>query len=427
MNALFFVFVLAHEVFLAGTPVEEKPFEVTLEFCQQSAAQHSKIPLQKQSLREANQALLSAAQTRYFPRLDLSAQASWQSEVTSLPSISGFNISPLAKDQYRVSVEFQQLLYDGQRVSSQKHLQNAAHEIELKQADIALFQLKTQVLHAFLEILFLEEQQNILKTLKADLELQQKTLQTQLVAGVALKTHVDSLGVEILKAGQNIFKTQTDKQTAIKVLSEMIGKEIPEEAVFVTPEREDTFLDTNATFHRPELQLYHSKLLQGDAQKKQIVSTALPQLSLNASLAYGRPGFNFLKNTFDVFGIVGVRLHVPLTEWWAISHQKNAISQKQKAIQAQKTEFESAQQRELIRLKEAQKKYEALILSDDEIIQKRKSISQRTAQALSNGIVTPNDYVLDLNAEKQAMLNQQLHKLLRLQAILTFEHVLGGD
>jgi len=103
------------------------------------------------------------------------------------------------------------------------------------------------------------------------------------------------------------------------------------------------------------------------------------------------------------------------------------MSAKQKAIQAQKTEFESAQQRELLRLKEIEKKYAALILTDNEIIQKRKSIAQRTAQALSNGIVTPNDYILDLNAEKQAMLNQQLHKLLRLQAILTFEHVLGGE
>jgi len=427
MNTVFFVFILAPFVFSNTPQGEEKPGELTLEFCQQSAEQHSKIPLQKQSLQKANQALLSSVDTRYFPRLDLNAQASWQSEVTTLPGILGFNIAPLSKDQYRVSADLQQLLYDGRRLSTQKHIQNATHEMELKQADIALFQLKTQVLQTFLEILFLEEQQNILKTLKADLALQQKTLQTQLAAGVALKNHVDTLDAEILKTEQNIFKIQTDKQTAIQVLSEMMGKEIPQEAVFVTPVRDEVLLDAATTSHRAELQLFQAQLAQGDAQKNQIVSTALPQLSLHASLAYGRPGFNFLKNTFDVFGLVGVRLHVPLTEWWAISHQKNAISERQKAIQAQKTDFESAQQRELIRLKEAQKKYEALIASDDEIIQKRKRISQRTAQALSNGVVTPNDYILDLNAEKQAMLNQQLHKLLRLQAILTFEHVLGGD
>jgi outer membrane protein TolC len=427
MNAIPLVFILASYVFPNSAPVEEKPLELTLEFCQQTAEQNSKVLSQKQSLREANQAFLSSVQTRYFPQLELNAQASWQSEVTTFPGSPVFNITPLSKDQYRVSIEFQQLLYDGSRVSAQKQIQNATHEIELKQADIALFQLKTQVLQTFLEILFLGEQENILKTLKADLALQQRKLQTQLAAGVALKNHVDTLDAEILKTEQNIFKIQANKQTAAKVLSEMMGKEIPLEAVFVTPQREDMVLDTTTPFNRPELQLYQAQLLQWDAQKSQVVSKALPQLSLNATLAYGRPGFNFLKNSFDFFGIVGLRLHVPLTEWWAMSQQKNAIVERQKAIQAQKADFESTQRRELIRFKEAQKTYETLILSDDEIIQKRKNISQRTAQALSNGTVTPNDYILDLNAEKQAMLNQQLHKLLRLQAILTFEHISGGD
>jgi outer membrane protein TolC len=427
MNAIFFVYILAGHVFLNSTPTEEKPLEWTLEFCQQLAKQNSKILAQKQSLQAANQAHLASIHTRYFPQLELNAQASWQSEVTSLPSIPGLHISPLSKDQYRFSMEFQQLLYDGSRLSAQKQTQNASHEVELKQAELALFQLKTQVLHIFLEILFLEEQQNILKTLKADLAIQRKTLQNQLSAGVALKNHVDTLDAEILKTEQSIFEIQANKMASIKVLSEMTGQEIPLETVFVVPKREESPMDMGTPLHRPEIQLYQAQLVQLDFQKSQLVSNALPLLSLNASLAYGRPGFNFLKNKFDVFGMVGARLQVPLTEWWAISKQKDAFSERQKAIQAQKADFESAQQRELIRLKEAQKKYETLIVTDQEIIQKRKGIAERTAQALSNGIVTPNDYILDLNAEKQAMLNQQLHKLLRLQAILTFEHILGGD
>jgi len=427
MNAMLSVLVLANSVVWGQSPPEEKPPELTLELCQKLAEKNSKIPSQKQNLQAANQAQLASLNTRYFPQLELNAQASWQSEVTALPNVPGFSLSPLSKDQYRLSLEFQQLIYDGRRVSAQKHLQGASHETELKQADVALFQLKTQVLQVFLEILFFEAQHRILKTLKADLALQQKTLQNQHAAGVALKNHVDTLEAEILKTEQNLFEIQTNRQTALQVLAQMTGTEIPQETAFVAPQREDIFLDTQAPLHRPEIQLFEAQLLHAEAQKNQMLSKTLPQLGLNASLAYGRPGFNFLKNTFDVFGIVALRLQVPLTEWWATSQQKNAIVERQKAIQAQKTEFEALQQRELIRLKEAKQKYEALILSDEEIIQKRKNIAQRTAQALSNGIVTPNDYILDLNAEKQAMLNQQLHKLLRLQAILTFEQLLGGD
>ncbi|MCL2626319.1 MAG: TolC family protein [Cystobacterineae bacterium] len=432
MSALFFVSMLAGHVVLGSvvlgsTFAEENPLELTLEFCQQSAEQNSKVLLQKQSLNEANQAQLASINTRYFPQLEFQAQASWQSEVTSLPSFPGLQVSPLSKDQYRFSIEFQQLIYDGSRLSAQKKLQSATHEMELKQADMALFQLKTQVLQIFLEILFLEEQQNILKTLKADLILQQKTLQAGLASGIALKNHVDMLDAEILKTEQGIFETWANKMAAIKILSEITGKEISPQAVFVIPERKEPSLDTQATLNRPEIQLFQAQLAQGEAQKNQIFSKALPQLSLYASLAYGRPGFDFLKSKFDFFGIVAVRLQVPLTEWWAMSQQKDAISQRQKAIQAQKADFESIQHRELIRLKEAQEKYEALVSTDDAIIQKRKSIAQRTAQALSNGIVTPNDYISDINAEKQAMLDQQRHKLLRLQAILTFEHILGGD
>ncbi|MCL2314981.1 MAG: TolC family protein [Proteobacteria bacterium] len=427
MSAVSLVSVLVGYVFLNSSFSEEMPAELTLEFCQQTAEQNSKIPSQKQSLHEANQALLSSVNSRYFPQLEFNAQASWLSEVTSLPSLPGLHVTPLSKDQYKFSVEFQQLIYDGNRLSSQKQIQNAAHEIELRQADIVLFQLKTQVLQIFLEILFLEEQKNILKTLKADLALQQKTLQAGLEGGISLKNHVDMLDAEILKTEQNIFEIQANKIASIKVLSEITGKTIPHESAFVIPERNPPLLDTKTKLNRPEIQLYQAQLAQGEAQKKQTLSKALPQLSLHANLAYGRPGFNLLENEFSFFGMVAVRLQVPLTEWWAMSQQKDALSKRQKAIQAQQAEFESVQQRELIRLKEAQEKYEALVLTDDAIIQKRKSIAQRTAQALSNGIVTPNDYISDLNAEKQAMLNQQRHKLLRLQAILTFEHILGGD
>jgi hypothetical protein len=49
-----------------------------------------------------------------LPTIDLNAQATYQSDVTSLPiSLPNVTVNPPNKDQYRATVDVNQLIYNG--------------------------------------------------------------------------------------------------------------------------------------------------------------------------------------------------------------------------------------------------------------------------------------------------------------------------
>ena len=56
-------------------------------------------------------------------------------------------------------------------------------------------------------------------------------------------------------------------------------------------------------------------------------------------------------------------------------------------------------------------RYRQLIQSDDEIIKLRDSVKQTSAVQLQNGVITANDYLLDINAEAQARQDRALHQV----------------
>lgn len=61
-------------------------------------------------------------------------------------------------------------------------------------------------------------------------------------------------------------------------------------------------------------------------------------------------------------------------------------------------------------------RYQQLIQSDDEIIKLRDSVKQTSTVQLQNGVITANDYLLDINAEAQARQDRVLHQVQLLMA-----------
>ena len=61
-------------------------------------------------------------------------------------------------------------------------------------------------------------------------------------------------------------------------------------------------------------------------------------------------------------------------------------------------------------------RYQQLIQSDNDIVNLRDSIKQTSAVQLQNGVITANDYLLDINAEAQARQDKTLHEVQLLMA-----------
>jgi len=65
-------------------------------------------------------------------------------------------------------------------------------------------------------------------------------------------------------------------------------------------------------------------------------------------------------------------------------------------------------------------KYEALMLQDAEIVKLRKAIAERSLSKLNNGSITSTDYLTDMNAEIQAKLQYEQHKVMKLQSAFNY-------
>ncbi len=76
------------------------------------------------------------------------------------------------------------------------------------------------------------------------------------------------------------------------------------------------------------------------------------------------------------------------------------------------------QQSEIDKLKE-------LIVTDEAIIDLRKSVKDASKAQLENGVITSNDYLREVNAEDQARQALITHQLQLLQAQINYQIIVG--
>ena len=71
-------------------------------------------------------------------------------------------------------------------------------------------------------------------------------------------------------------------------------------------------------------------------------------------------------------------------------------------------------------------RYAQLIQSDNEIIKLRDSVKQTSTVQLQNGVITANDFLLDINAEAQARQDRLLHEVQLLMSQYNYKTTSGN-
>src|SRR6186713_379374 len=236
----------------------------------------------------------------FLPQINLSGQATYQSAVTQvkLPA-PGIFIEPLSKDQYRILGDVNQLIYDGGGIKQQKGIQHLSDEVEQQKIEVELYKLKERINQIFLGVLFLDEQLKQVNLVKSDLNNGIMRVEAQVNNGVVLKSNLNVLKAELLKADQRVIEIRSSRKGYIDVLSFFINQTLPEDIKLEKPVVAGSVLTND--IQRPELKLYSTqeKLLGG--QYKMIGSRNKPKASLFFQGGYGRPSLNLFTNDFDFF------------------------------------------------------------------------------------------------------------------------------
>lgn len=386
---------------------------LSIEECYKLARQNYPLIQQAELISKTATYSVENAGKGYLPQFNISGQASYQSDVTKIPiQIPGMNIPVLSKDQYRLSAEGTQVLYDGGAIKQQKNaiVSNAA--VQTQALEVELYKLKDRINQLFFGILFINAQLKQNELLKKDIQLGIDKTKATIANGTAFKSSLDMLKAELLKVQQKGTELRFTRKGYIDVLGLFIHQNLGEDVILVTPERPVI----QPEIRRPELGLFESQRKSMDVKEQAIATRNLPKFNLFLQGGVGRPALNMLDNSVEPFAMGGLRMNWPLSGFYTSKKEKAIIAINRKDIDVQAENF-LLNTRFVLKQQDAEiDKQVSLLTVDDEIIALRTSVKNTSAAQLENGVINTSDYLREVNAEDQARQSKILHELQLLMA-----------
>ncbi len=394
--------------------------------CYELAKDNYPISKQKELYQQSNDLNNKSISTIYYPRLSLNGKATYQSDVTKIdlefPEIPGIGQIPSpdipepAKDQYAVSLDFSQVLYDAGINKTLKDIGQADFNLNLQKTEVELYKLKDIINSLYFGILVFQETEKQLELTKGILEKQKSIIKSGVENGVLLGSDEDLLKAELLKLEQKQMELKINREKLINALAEYTGKEINDKTIIALPNNNVL----PSTTIRPEdlyFDLTKSKL---DASSKLLSKKRFPMIYGFGQVGYGRPGYNMLSDQFDSFYIVGAKLSWNLWDWNKTKNDKQNIEITKQIIDTQKETFDKNMNIAIRNSQSDIDNLEKMIETDEQIVGLRKNISKKSESQLKNGVIKFTDYLTDLNTETMAKIELAIHKIKLEQAKINY-------
>lgn len=381
---------------------------LTLEECYDLAKQNYPLIKRHDLITKSKEYNLQNAAKGWLPQIQIVGQATYQNDVIQFPiQLPNMTIEPLSKDQYKVYADVQQNIYDGGMIANQKKMATINSEIELQKTAVETDQLEMRINQIYFGILQTDEQLQQTELTKSDLSSGLKKAEAQLENGVIFRSNVDVLKAQIVNLEQKQLELESTKKSFLQMLSLFINKNIDENTTLVKPEK-ILIQDENK---RAELKLFDLQKQGLEQQKANINSKNLPKIGAFFQGGYGKPGFNMLKNEFDVFYIGGLRLNIPISGFYTRKNDLALVETQQQEIEVQKENFLFNQQFQTIQNNSDLDKIQQLINKDNELIELRESIKKASLAQLENGVITTNDYLREVNELDRAKNQKIIHEI----------------
>ncbi len=424
MKKLFFT-LFAIAIFF-GLKAQES---VTLDFCYLKAIENYPLTKQKELLTASNDLIIKNLNKNYLPDMMVNGQVHYQSDVTKTPfqdvSIPGMPSMPtVSKDWYKISLDVNQVIYDGSITNRQKDLEEINLQIDQQNVDIELYKVKEKINQIYFNVLLLRESIQTIELHEKILTAKLKDVESGIKNGNILASNADIIKAEIIQLEQSLVELNIGIQASINILNELTALELNTNTEFKTP---DVSIDLNNYLNnRPEFYLFTLHQNKLEASKKVLGSKLLPRLYAFGQAGYGRPGYDMLKNEFDDFYMIGARLNWKIWDWNRSGKEKDILDLQSKIIDTQKETYDKNIRIELQNKIAEIRKVEEMISRDNQIIELREKITKSSSSQLDNGVITSTEYLTELNAESKSKLDLQTHKIQLIKAKLDYKATLGN-
>jgi outer membrane protein TolC len=420
MKAAFFILLLL--------PLAARASDtLTVQQCRDLAVKNSPLQQKKRYAESANALQISNLRSNSLPRISLGAQATWQSDVFGLPfQLPGSEIPAVPKDQYKLSVDVAQRIWDGGSDRYLRQQRELERDIAAMQADVDVFALREIVTDLYFKALLLQESEAVLEATQADLQARLKQAEAAVAEGAALRTAADQVRIQILKTEQQIAATQADRMALMQVLGQWVGK--PAETFSLASSNTgDRATGGPNSGLRPEHRLFDLQQKSFQLQKDRLSLGLQPRIEAFAQGGFGRPNpFNFFETGFEPFALVGLRAAWTPVDWGNRKRDTQVFDLQAKSIDAQRQFFDQRLEATALKDRADAAKWQAQLAQDDALIALQTDIIRRADAQVKNGVMTMTDYLAQENLLTQAKLTRKAHEVQAAQA-REMERARAGD
>lgn len=410
----------------------------TLEECQKAAENNYPLIKQYDLIRSTADATIGNINKGWLPQITAFAQATAQNRVPEFPQLlstmmesQGFNMKGLGKEQYKIGVDVNQMIYDGGRIKLQKDIVRRQSELESARNDVDLYALRRRVNELYFGVLLLDDKLKLNADLQNLLSNSERQLASMVKSGVAATSDLDALKAERLNAQQSAVEIESQKASLLQTLALFTGKPITEVTKPVFDENKDGLGNIqNATdIQRPEINLFNKQIELSNAQKVALDSRLRPTLSAFAQGFYGYPGFDMFKDmmgrTPTLNALLGLRLSWNIGALYTRKNDLAKLNLQDQMARNQLDLFLFNNRLETTQQQRNIEKFKKLKLQDDEIIALRTSVRKAAESKLAHGIIDVNGLLKEINNENNAKIVQSIHDIELLKEIYMMKYSLN--
>lgn len=407
--------------------------KITLKDCYAKALERTSLASEKEKQSSIWELKDKSLLTGRYPTVDANATAIYNSEVIDLGSslgslpIPGISsaIKPLPHDQYKITIDINQVIYDGGTIKNARALEEAGLDVNNSQTDVELYKIRSQVNTYYFGILMLDRQNELLESYLAVINKHLQTMQSALSNGMIIRSDMDVLTSEKLKIEQQQAEAAIRMKSLLDILSDVTGTSISSSKDLNIP---SVSQKPGYDINRPELQLFDMRKKQLEAGLSMIESRRLPKAFGFATLGYGNPpANNFFRDEFAPYYIVGAGIKWNILDWNKARSEKKQIHLQQELLDGKKNDITDNLKRALQSKAAEIESLQSLIERDRELIDIRKRITSSAESQYKNGTITATDYLNELNAEQQALINNEIHKLSLVMASIEYLNISGKE
>lgn len=404
---------------------------VTLDECQKAARENYPLIKMYDLIARTTGLTVKNLNKQWLPQVSASAQGTYQSDVMTLPDAlkemleqRGYEVKGLRKDQYRVSLDVQQNIWDGGRISRQKNIAKAQGDVDKAQNDVNLYSVTRRVNEIYFGILTIDERLKINSDLQALLQSNLNKLNAMYKGGTAMRSDVNSVQAEKLNAEQQETDLKATRQSLLRMLSVFCGMDNINKV-----EKPKAITATTNDNYRPELQLIDAQIRLADAQEKSLKADLMPRFSAFAQGYYGYPGYDMFHDMFHrdltLNGMVGLKITWNIGSLYTNKNNHAKIQTQRDMAENARETFLLNNRLDQISQNEDIQKYKDLMKDDEIIVELRRDVRLAAESKLKHGIIDTDNLLQEINRENRAKNNLSLHEVEMLKEMYDLKYTLN--